>query len=421
MSRYNYNNIYQPSNSSQRPPGLTLPSTTASRVSTAMSNLFGSAASAASANPTQGDLSKDVQVTNPPEDSISDMCFSPASDHLAVASWDKKVRIYEIDANGNSQGKAYFEFEGPALNCAWSKVSAASLLYLSTTYRWVDADNHTQDGSKVFGCGADKTARMLDLGAGQTQPGQATQVAVHDQPIRCCETITVNGNPMLVTGGWDKMVKYWDLRSPNPAGQVECKDRVYSMDVRNDMLVIGTAERWIHVVNINNPGSFYKVMQSPLKWQTRVVSIFSPEPNGFAIGSIEGRCAIQYVEDKDQTGNFSFKCHRANATSDRNVSNVFAVNAISFHPQHGTFSTAGSDGTFHFWDKDAKHRLKGYPEVGGTISATDFSRGGNIFAYAVSYDWSKGYMHNTQQLANKIMLHPITGDECKPRPKTGKR
>ncbi|KAK5127343.1 RNA export factor gle2 [Meristemomyces frigidus] len=395
MSRYN--NTYRPSNASQKLPGLALPPPTNANTAN-MSNLFGSAASAANANPTQGDLTKDVAVTNPPEDSISDMCFSPASDHLAVASWDKKVRIYEIDANGNSQGKAYFEFEGPALNCAWSK-----------------------DGSKVFGCGADKTARMLDLGAGQTQPGQASQVAAHDQPIRCVETIAVNGTPMLVTGGWDKMVKYWDLRSPNPAGQIECKDRVYSMDVRNDMLVIGTAERWIHVVNINNPGTFYKVMQSPLKWQTRVVSIFSPEPNGFAIGSIEGRCAIQYVEDKDQTNNFSFKCHRQNAPTDRNLSNVFAVNAISFHPQHGTFSTAGSDGTFHFWDKDAKHRLKGYPEVGGTISATDFSRAGNIFAYAVSYDWSKGYMHNTPQLANKIMLHPITGDECKPRPKTGKR
>ena len=88
-----------------------------------MSGLFGSGAStASSANATQGDISKDVQVSNPPEDSISDLAFSPASDHLAVASWDKKVRIYEIDASGNSQGKALFEHEGPVLSCCWSKV-----------------------------------------------------------------------------------------------------------------------------------------------------------------------------------------------------------------------------------------------------------------------------------------------------------
>lgn len=41
-------------------------------------------------------------------------------------------------------------------------------------------------------------------------------------------------------------------------------------------------------------------MQSPLKWQTRVVSCFTASQNaGFAVGSIEGRVAIQYVEEKD--------------------------------------------------------------------------------------------------------------------------
>ena len=88
-----------------------------------MSTLFGSAASSSStASNALGDLSKDVAVKDPPEDSISDLAFSPVTDHLAVASWDKKVRIYEIDGQGNSQGKALFEHEGPVLSCAWSKV-----------------------------------------------------------------------------------------------------------------------------------------------------------------------------------------------------------------------------------------------------------------------------------------------------------
>jgi len=357
--------------------------------------LFGNTAAASAANPTQGDLSKDVQVNQPPEDSISSLRFNPTADFLSVASWDKKVRIYEIDGNGNSQGKAMFEHEGPVLSTCWSP-----------------------DGQKVFGAGADKAARMLDLGSGGTQ---AQQVAVHDQPIRCVQSFMANGSPMLVTGSWDKTVKYWDLRQQQPAATVDARERVYTMDVRgNEMLVIGTSERWVHIVDLKNPTNFFKSIQSPLKWQTRVVSTFT-DGTGFAVGSIEGRCAIQYVDDKDQSNNFSFKCHRATAPNDRNVSNVYSVNAISFHPQHGTFSTAGSDGTFHFWDKDAKHRLKGYPEVGGTISATDFNRTGTIFAYAVSYDWSKGYNFNTATTPNKIMLHPIVGDECKQRQKAVKR
>lgn len=275
-----------------------------------------------------------------------------------------------------------------------------------------------QDGQKVFGAGADKAARMLDLGAGQTT---GTQVAAHDQPIRCVKSFTFNGSPMLITGSWDKTIKYWDLRAPQPVATVDAGERVYTMDIRNDsMLVVGTAERHIRIVDLKQPDKFYKSLQSPLKWQTRTVSTFI-DGSGFAIGSIEGRCAIQYIDDKDSANNFSFKCHRQTPADNRNVSHVYAVNAISFHPQHGTFSTAGSDGTFHFWDKDAKHRLKGYPEVGGTIAATEFNRSGNIFAYAVSYDWSKGYMYNNPQTLNKIMLHPVVGDECKPRPKTTKR
>ena len=33
---------------------------------------------------------------------------------------------------------------------------------------------------------------------------------------------------------------------------------------------------------------------------------------------------------------------------------IYAVNAIRFHKPYGTFSTAGSDGTFNFWDKVMK-------------------------------------------------------------------
>lgn len=95
-------------------------------------SFFGSGAATATAGQTNttGDISKDVQLNQPPEDSISDMRFSPASDHLAVASWDKKVRIYEINEQGQSEGKAMFEHEAPVLNCCWSPVSFFSLSFI---------------------------------------------------------------------------------------------------------------------------------------------------------------------------------------------------------------------------------------------------------------------------------------------------
>ena len=59
-------------------------------------------------------------------------------------------------------------------------------------------------------------------------------------------------------------------------------------------------------------------MESPLKYQHRCVSIFDDkknEPTGFALGSVEGRVAIQYVHAQNPKDNFTFKCHRSNGTT----------------------------------------------------------------------------------------------------------
>lgn len=146
--------------------------------------------------------------------------------------------------------------------------------------------------------GADKLARIIDLGSG----GKVLPVAQHDGPIRSVRFFDSpqGSEQMLVTGSWDKTVKYWDVRASTgtPVATLQCQERVYTMDVKDKLLVIGTADRYINVVNLNDPTKFYKTLQSPLKWQTRVVSCFT-DASGFAVGSIEGRCAIQYVEEKD--------------------------------------------------------------------------------------------------------------------------
>ena len=119
---------------------------------------------------------------------------------------------------------------------------------------------------------------------------------------------------------------------------------------------------------------------------------------------------------------YTFKCHREEVLPRKrtdNVTNVWSVNDVSVHPIHGTFSTCGSDGSYQFWDKERKNRLYYYPNVGGSISATAFNKDGSIFAYAVSYDWSKGYAHNTPNHPNKIMLHPVLDMDCKPKQQSG--
>jgi|SRR5579859_7269527 mRNA export factor len=129
------------------------------------------------------DTTGDLEVPQGPDDSIADLAFSPTAEILSVASWDNKVRIYEI-SQGGVNGKAMYEHTGAVLSTHFSK-----------------------DGSKLASGSADKTAKVFDLGSGQNQ-----QVAAHDQPIKAVRFISVNGTEALATASWDKTLKYWDLR-----------------------------------------------------------------------------------------------------------------------------------------------------------------------------------------------------------------
>ncbi|CCH44723.1 Vegetative incompatibility protein [Wickerhamomyces ciferrii] len=337
---------------------------------------------------TEADLQNDIIVQNPPEDSISDLAFSPQADLLSVSSWDKKVRIYEVLPTGQTEGRALYEHDAPVLTTRW-----------------------TLDGTKVISGGADKQVKLYDI-----QSGQQQQIGQHDAAVKAVRFVECGptNTQVVVSGSWDKTLRYWDLRQPQPVSTIQLPERVYAMDAAQKLLVVGTAERHVCIIDLNNPQQISKQAMSPLKWQTRSISCY-PQGNGYALGSIEGRCAFQYIDEQEQAkAGFTFKCHRQNETkAGRTESHIFSLNSIAAHPVYGTFATAGSDGCFHFWDKDAKHRLKGFPSLGGTISAANFNRNGSIYAIAVSYDWSKGHTFNTPQLPNLIRLHPTKDDEVK--------
>ncbi|KAJ1557125.1 hypothetical protein HK405_000762, partial [Cladochytrium tenue] len=111
------------------------------------------------------------------------------------------------------------------------------------------------DGTKLVSAGADKAARVMDLNTGQT-----VQVAAHDGVIRCTKFVEVPGaaGPVVVTGGWDKTVRYWDMRAQNPILNVALPERCYTMDATGPLLVVGTAERHVMIYNLANPSAAFK-------------------------------------------------------------------------------------------------------------------------------------------------------------------
>jgi len=266
----------------------------------------------------------------------------------------------------------------------------------------------SNDGTKVFSGGCDNIAKVWQLAN-----GSSLQVAQHEAPIKSVHYF--EELQVVVTGSWDKTLKYWDSRQPGVASSAQLPEKVYCMDVVASMICVGTADRQILIYDVRKPNVEFRRFTSPLKYQSKCLAAFH-DRSGFALGSIEGRVAIQYVEEKDSQKNFAFRCQR-------DGNDIYAVNVLTFHP-YGTFATAGSDGTYNFWDKDLRQRLKPFAKCQQPISAGCFNHDGSIFAYAVSYDWSKGHEYYNPMLhKNYIFLHTTNDNEVKSRSKgtTSKR
>lgn len=343
----------------------------------------------------------DGEVNVQPDDTVSALAFSPQrlqADFLVSGTWANTVSCYQVakapvaGSPWNGELKASHQHQGPILDVCWS-----------------------DDCSKVFSASADKTVKMWDL-----QSNQQMQVAAHDGPIKTVHWVKTNYTCIMTTS-WDRTVKFWDMRSQNPLTTINLPERSYCADVLGPMAVISTANRAILIYKLDPQPTLVSQSDTPFKFQHKCISIFTSdsgdkkEPSGYAIGSIEGRVAVQYVQQKDPKGNFTFKCHRSNGQN-TNIHDIYAVNDIAFHPIYGTMVTIGSDGKYSFWDKEARTRLKiSDPPFDQPLTRCNISSQGDIFAFATGYDWSKGHEYsNPSSQKAKIHLHHCA-EELKPK------
>lgn len=81
--------------------------------------------SAPQAAQTTHNPNKDIELTSPPTDSISSLCWSPTANHLIATSWDNQIRCWEVQANGASVPKAATAHDQPVLCSAWSPDGSA--------------------------------------------------------------------------------------------------------------------------------------------------------------------------------------------------------------------------------------------------------------------------------------------------------
>ena len=158
--------------------------------------------------------------------------------------------------------------------------------------------------------------------------------------------------------------------------------------------------------------------ESSLRFMTRAVACMADDA-GYACSSIEGRVGVEWFDrsEASQARKYAFKCHRQSNPSGDGVDVVYPVNALAYHPIHGTFASGGGDGIVALWDGIGKRRIKQYQRFSHSVAALAFSSDGRFLAIATCPGFEDGKYDDEDDLPTlgqtKIFVRILAEKEAK--------
>ena len=232
---------------------------------------------------------------------------------------------------------------------------------------------------------------------------EQTVLSTHDNGVR--SVVYSKEHAIVISAAWDSTVHIHpgDDATWSPA-TINLPSKPFSLSVSASKLVVAMSSRALLIYELKALASECKSLgnashnrldiepwqrrESSLKFMTRAVDCM-PNDEGYASSSIEGRVGVEWFDpsNESQARKYAFKCHRQPVDD---VDVVYPVNAIAFHPVHGTFATGGGDGVVAIWDAIAKRRIRIYPKLASSVAALSFSSNGKHLATAISPGFEDG-------------------------------
>ncbi|RFU31174.1 hypothetical protein B7463_g5160, partial [Scytalidium lignicola] len=340
-----------------------------------------------------------TELSQPPSDAVSSLKFAPNSPtRLLVSSWDKFVYLYDIsgeEAGGKIIQK--YEHRAPVLDVCFGA-----------------------DDNEAFSAGMDWQVKRIDL-----QSGEQTVLGAHSAPVK---SVVYNKEfSLLISASWDSTLHLYDLKNPDKGPRtINLPAKPHTLSITPSKLVVGMASRLVHVYELQTTAMLafqstdstdlqpWQQRESSLKFMTRAVACM-PNDDGYASSSIEGRVAVEWFDPsaESQARKYAFKCHRQPAPEGDGTDIVYPVNALTFHPVHGTFASGGGDGIVALWDAVAKRRIRQYQKYPASVAALAFSSDGRYLAVGVCPGFENGQEDYSGEGLTHVYIRELGETEAK--------
>ncbi|KAG9244334.1 mitotic checkpoint protein-like protein BUB3 [Calycina marina] len=338
------------------------------------------------------------EIADPPTDAISAVKFAPNSPtRLLVASWDSNAYLYEISGAGEG-GKLIkkYEHRAPVLDVCFGA-----------------------DDNEAFTAGMDWQVKKFNL-----ETGEQTVLSTHYAPVK--SVVYSKEHSLLISASWDSTLHIHTLDSGSYA-TVTLPEKPHALSISKSKLVVAMGARLLHIYDLqptvtlisessSNRPSFepWQKRESSLKFMTRAVACMLND-SGYATSSIEGRVAVEWFDssDESQARKYAFKCHRQPAPENDGTDIVYPVNALAFHPIHGSFASGGGDGVVALWDAVAKRRIKMFQRLPLSVVALDFSSDGKYLAIGACPGFEDGQEDYMAEGQTKVFIRELSETDAK--------
>ena len=257
------------------------------------------------------------------------------------------------------------------------------------------------------------------------QTGEQSVLSSHNAGVK--SVVYSAEHKVLISGSWDSTLHVHfpsdPARTPNT---IRLPGKPFSVSATATKLVVAMSSRAVYIYDLKSlallasqstqdPPNVLEVepwqrRESSMKFMTRAVACM-PNDAGYATSSIEGRVAVEWFDpsSESQARKYAFKCHRQQQDG---IDVVYPVNALAFHPVHGTFASGGGDGVVALWDGLAKRRIRQYQRYSASIASLSFSNDGKYLAVAVSPGFEDGQEDIAEGVV-KIFIRELGEAEAK--------